>query len=275
MIAAIVGPALIVAAWLIFGLVAQRWFVFPGRLIPESRVDPRQFDPSIEVWHLQTDAGPVEAWYLPAKDGAGEGQPSAPGPAVIFAHGNGELIDNWLGLLDPYRAMGAAVLLVEFRGYGRSPGKPTQRRLTDDFIAAYDRLMARAEIDGDRVVFHGRSIGGGVACALAAERKARALVLQSTFTHMGAMALRFWYPPWLMRDRFDNAAFLAQYEGPVLLMHGRGDTLIPVSHALRLNRIAHRGELLLVDSNHNDFPVDKPEVWAGVERFLRQAGVVE
>jgi pimeloyl-ACP methyl ester carboxylesterase len=78
-----------------------------------------------------------------------------------------------------------------------------------------------------------------------------------------------------MRDRFDNAGFLGDYEGPVLLMHGRGDTLIPASHSRRLHRIAHRSELLLVDSNHNDFPVDAPEVWRALERFLREAGVIE
>jgi len=280
LIAVIVVPLVLVGLWLGFGLLAQRMMVFPGRFIPVAEVDPAAFDQSVETWTVgadgEADAG-VEAWYFPRYNEAGDGvdRTDEPGPALIFAHGNGELIDHWLGLLDPYRRMGLAVLLVEYRGYGRSPGDPSQRSITDDFAAAYDRLAARPEVDAERIVFHGRSIGGGVACSLARERNAAALILQSTFTSVADMAGRFGFPGALMRDRFDNAAFLDDYGGPVLLMHGRQDTLIPVSHSLRLHDLAHRSELFLVDSNHNDFPIDAPQVWAIIEQFLREHRIVE
>lgn len=278
MIVAIVVPLLLIGGWLAFGLLAQRAVLFPGRFIPGVELDPRDFDATVEPWTIETAEGAVEAWYLPAFGGAGDAasaEPPPPGPAVIFAHGNGELIDHWLGLLDPYRRMGVAVLLVEYRGYGRSAGVPTQRGITDDFLAAYDRLAALPEIDPDRIVAHGRSIGGGVACALAAERPIKALVLQSTFTSVRAMARRHLYPGSLMRDPFDNLAVLADYAGPVLLMHGRHDTLITPRHSETLHATAHRSELFLVDSNHNDFPIDAPEVWQAIADFLRNHAIVQ
>lgn len=272
MIAVILVPLSLVGAWLAFGLVAQRAVLFPGRFIPGVELDPRDFDERIEPWTIASAGGAVEAWYLPA---FGEAGSSDPGPAVIFAHGNGELIDHWIGLLDPYRRMGVAVLLVEYRGYGRSAGVPTQAGIIDDFVAAYDRLAARPEVDAERIIAHGRSIGGGVVCALARRRPIGALLLQSTFTSVRAMARRYLYPGSLMRDPFDNASVLAEYPGPVLLMHGRQDTLIPPAHSEQLHAIAHRSELFYVDSNHNDFPIDAAEVWEAIGRFLRRNDVVD
>src|SRR5688572_30832441 len=110
--------------------------------------------------------GPVEGWFLPAY-GVAAGRP---GPAVIFAHGNAEIIDPYALELEPYRRMGVSVLLPEFRGYGRSGGEPSEEGITDDFVAFHDLLAARPDVDPSRIVFHGRSLGGGVVCALAARR---------------------------------------------------------------------------------------------------------
>ena len=82
------------------------------------------------------DGGGVEAWVLPGRGASAE----RPGPAVIFAHGNGELIDHWPDVLSWYVRQGVTVLLPEYRGYGRSAGRPSERDITDDFVWFHDDL---------------------------------------------------------------------------------------------------------------------------------------
>src|SRR5690606_14605281 len=108
----------------------------------------------------------------------------------------------------PYRELGLAVLLVEYPGYGRSGGSPSEASITRAALAAYDRLVARADIDPARIVLHGRSLGGGVVAVLSDARAAAALVLESSFTGVTAFASGMLLPPLLVRDPFD-------VEGPV------------------------------------------------------------
>src|SRR5690606_26574574 len=110
-----------------------------------------------------------------------------------------------------------------YRGYGRSDGTPTQDGITRDFIAFYDLIAQRPDVDPIRIVFHGRSLGGGAVAALAQHRTPRAMVLESTFTGVPAMAKRFLVPPFLVRDKFDTMGTLRHYEGPSLILHGEHD----------------------------------------------------
>jgi fermentation-respiration switch protein FrsA (DUF1100 family) len=247
----------------------QRRLLFPraGLRAPDP---PTVSFPGLQRLWLDTEAGRVEAWYMP---GAGRSA-AQPGPAVIFAHGNGEVIDDWATPLRPYVWRGVGVLLPEYRGYGRSAGRPSQAALTDDFVRFYDLLAARPEVDSRRVVLHGRSLGGGVVAALAQRRRPAALVLTSTFTSVPAMARRFLLPRFLVRDPFDTLAFLRQHEGPVLIMHGRHDTLIPYRHAVALAAAAPHARLVSVDAGHNDFPVQSPRVWREIFALLEGAGIV-
>ena len=96
------------------------------------------------------------------------------------------------------------VLLPEYRGYGRSAGSPSQRAITEDLIAFYDLLARRPEVDAQRVVFHGRSLGGGAVCDLARHRKPAAVILMSTFTSMKRMAPRYLVPGFMVERSSDR-----------------------------------------------------------------------
>lgn len=221
--------------------------------------------------HIDTEQGRVEAWYLPG-DGVA---PDRPGPLVIFAHGNGELIDDWPHELAPYRELGISVLLPEYRGYGRSGGTPSERSIAADFVRFHDLILERPEIDPSRVVFHGRSLGGGVVAAMARERRPMALILQSTFTSVVDMAKKFLLPRFMVLDPFETIAVLPALDVPVLVVHGRQDTLIPVSHAHALHRASPGSKLVLYDADHNDCPPRWAPFWSEVEEFLRRATVLE
>jgi len=217
---------------------------------------------------LQQPSGPVEAWYLPAHD-------TTAGPAVIFAHGNAELIDDWTSLGD-LRRLGLSVLLVEFPGYGLSQGKPSRRAVQGAFLAGYDWLVSQSEVDPERVVVMGRSIGGAIVTELAARRSVRGLILLSTFSSLSRLAWEsFRAPGFLIGDYFDNAKVLRSFPGPVLLVHGRRDDVIPFSHARALARAHPRAELIQLECGHNDCPGDWPAFVSTVASFLTANSIIQ
>jgi fermentation-respiration switch protein FrsA (DUF1100 family) len=244
----------------------SRQILFPRHLVGDR--------PAVDVAGLGGEvlwrAG-TEAWFLPGRGVSA----SRPGPVVVFLHGNGERIEDWPGSLAPYRELGVSVLLPEYRGYGRSAGVPTEAGIVDDVVAFVDVVAARADVDPSRVVLHGRSIGGGVACDVARLRRPAALVLSSTFTSIADMAARMWIPRRLVPRSFDNIACVRELDAPVLIVHGDRDGLIPVSHAHALVAAAKDGELVLYAADHNDCPPSRSTFWPDVERFMVRARVLE
>jgi uncharacterized protein len=213
------------------------------------------------IW-LDVDGQRVEAWFLSARSGE-------PAPLILNTHGNGELIDQWAERVAPLRDAGYGVLLVEYPGYGRSEGKPSEKSITRTMLAAYDWAVKNPSVDPARIVAHGRSMGGGAAAALAKQRPLAALVLESTYTSLAAMVRAQGVPDFLIVNRFDTMEALKTFAGPVLLLHGESDGVIPVGHARELAKVAKRGRLEIQDCGHNDCP---PQ-WELVLGFLAQNGV--
>jgi hypothetical protein len=246
----------------------QDTLVYPGTRLRE-RPGPQPVHDGHELVWLQTSFGAVEAWYLPPY---ATPAPTTGVPAVILAHGNYELIDTTPEGFLGFRERGYAVLLVEYPGYGGSAGSPSQASVSETFAVAYDTLTARPGIDAARVLALGRSLGGGAVCDLARQRSLAAVILVAAFADLPSMARGYLAPTSLVRDRYDNAAALRGYAGPVLIVHGTGDGLIPYEHAERLAAAAaDRGRLISYDSDHNDCPPDFAVFWRDVDAFLRDA----
>jgi fermentation-respiration switch protein FrsA (DUF1100 family) len=227
--------------------------------------------PGLERWWHRSDQGPVEAFFVPGDGVSAE----HPGPAVIYAHGNAEVIDPLPAWLVPYRRLGVSLLLPEYRGYGRSAGTPSQHAIRDDLIAFHDLLAARPEVDRARIIFHGVSLGGGVVAQLAAHRAPRALILQSTFTSVADIAWqRFRAPRFLLGNPFDTLAALRAVRAPALIFHGRTDEVIPFAHGEALHRALPDSAFVACTAGHNDLPPATLDYWGEIERFLRRIEVL-
>jgi hypothetical protein len=222
----------------------------------------------LERWVLEVERGDVEALFLPPL-----APRATPGPAVVIAHGNAELADDWVGRVEPYRAMGLAVLIPEYRGYGRSGGEPSEAGILADAAHFYDRMVDRPDVDPQRVLFHGYSLGGGVVAELSESRRAAALVLESTFTSASDLASRWMVPDFAVTDRFDTRAVLMRASIPVLIVHGVDDDVVPFQHAIELDRVGWDSRLVAFHAHHDDLP--RGEVyWATIRAFLEENGLL-
>lgn len=254
------------AAYALLLFLLQRQIIYPGRYLRVSGPPPAGVVPLSVI----TATGRSEAWLIPPlRRKQGERR-----PLVIFFHGNGEVIDYLPEQVEGFRELGMGVLLVEYPGFGRAEGTPTEKSITETAVAAYDAVLQREEVDAQRIVFFGRSLGGGAACALAARRPGAALILQSTFSSIREIAGSYLVPGFLVRDVFDNGRVLTAYPNPVLLFHGSRDTTIPPEHSRRLVRLTPRARLHEFDCDHNDFPPDWREFYRIIAGFLKESGVV-
>lgn len=248
----------------------QRQMMFPRSLIEPVDLKPDTQSGQETFW-IDRPAGRIETWYLPPTGAPAD----KPCPLIIFAHGNAELIDFWVRELGPINRLGLGLLLVEFPGYGRSQGRPSQDSITAAFVAAYDRIIDLPQVDPERVILMGRSIGGGAVCQLAARRPAAALILMSTFVSARAFAPKYLVPGFLVRDPFDNRAVLQAYQGPVLIIHGQYDEIIPFSHGKRLQQTARQARLIAYRCGHNDCPPRWDVFWHDIEGFLHDSGLIK
>ncbi len=258
---------LIYLLYLAGGYVIQRRIVFPAH---HTRHDPQAAErfPELDIWRIETRQGKTAAWFLPAR--GIEGDETA--PAVIFACGNAELAEDWAPLLEPYRAAGIHVLIPDYRGYGFSDGSPSEKNIVADFTAFYDRLANHAPVDETRIFFHGRSLGGGVVCALSRRRRPEAIILSSTFTSVHDISGRLLFPPFLIRDSFNNLKAVRQYDGPLLILHGREDLIIPYGHAGKLRKNAADAKIVPLPGGHNDLDPYSygGEAWDHIFQFLQE-----
>jgi pimeloyl-ACP methyl ester carboxylesterase len=269
-------PIKIILCVLLFYLVycgliflMQRRIMFPRYLI---ETPPRNENlPLLEKIWIKTSFGNTEAWFLPPE----AKNTSAPAPAVIFAHGNGELIDLWPDELKKFNQFGIGVFLVEYPGYGRSGGIPSQKTIRETFNNAYDVLIERKDVDPAKIILFGRSLGGGAVCLLAAERPSAGMILMSTFTGTRSFARKYFVPNFLVRDPFDNFFVIRHYSEPILVVHGKFDEVIPYSHGTALYASAPHATMITYACGHNDCPPDWETFWRDIEAFLGTSGIIK
>jgi len=231
--------------WLI-----QHRLAFPAPRAPLP--DPTRAGlPDAEVLSLTLGDGTLLAgWYLPPRTQA----PSF--PALLWLYGNSETIALIAPVLREFRPPDAAVLVVDYPGYGASEGRASEPGLYEAAERAYDAIVTRPGIDPSRVFIYGRSLGSAVASHLATTRPPAGLVLESPFTSARDMARRHYplFPAALLRVRLDTLAVMPRIRCPVLVFHGTADRLVPTHMGRRVAAAAPGPvELVLIEgAGHND-----------------------
>ena len=259
---------LLYLAYVAYFYLNQRAILFPRQYITVPASAPT-VNGMEQLW-LTTSVGDVEAWYL-APLSAALGMPA---PLLLLAHGNGDLIDYWPASLTSLREQGFGVFLVEYPGYGRSQGAPTYQTIRETYLLAYDTIIRHPQVDPQRIILFGHSVGGGAANVLAAERSSVGMILLSSFSSIRALATERWLPPFAVRDPFDNLAVVQQYLHPLLIIHGRQDTTIPYHHSVALDAAAPQSQFISLDCGHNGCITDWDKFWRELRPFFERAGVV-
>jgi fermentation-respiration switch protein FrsA (DUF1100 family) len=177
-------------------------------------------------------------------------------PLIVYYGGNAEEITAYAGVA-PETYGERAVLLVNYRGYGESGGRPGEKALVADALEVFDWAATRADVDASRIALHGRSLGSGIAVPVAAARPVRCVVLTSPFASAREVATEIypWLPvAWMLRHPFDSGALAPKVKAPALVLVGEADTIIPARHSDRLaarwgGRVERRG---FAGFGHND-----------------------
>ena len=208
--------------------------------------------PQAQTVHFLTEDGlKLGAWYVPPSY-------AGVGTTVILFNGNGGTRALRAPLAAALAARGIGTLMVDYRGYAGNPGSPSEDGLAADARAALQYVTSRADVNANRVVYFGESLGTGVAVRLATEQPPLALILRSPYTSLVDMGRHFY--PFLpvrrfLRDRFESIERINHVKRPLLVICARRDSIVPSSQSQRLYEAAAQPKRLLIVENvdHNDY----------------------
>ena len=236
----------------------------PGRALTAT---PKDIGLAFEDISLTTpDNETLHGWYVPAADSAG---------VVLFFHGNAGNISHRLDSIEIFHELGLDVLIIDYRGYGRSSGSPSERGTYTDAQTAWDYLVDKRGIAPGRIVMFGRSLGGAVASWLAARTTPAAVILESCFTSGPEMAARL-YPflpaRLITRLKFPVRAYVTQISSPLLVVHSRQDEIIPFDMGEAVFAAAPGPKQMLeISGDHNGgFLLNRERYQAAIDAFLQE-----
>lgn len=262
--------ALAYAALVAFVWLRQENLLFlPDMPSRELVATPADLGLRYEALRLPTaDGEELDAWFVPA---------DRERAVLLFFHGNAGNISHRLDSLRIFHELGLSVLILDYRGYGRSTGRPTEEGTYEDARAAWRHLVEDRGIPGQRIVLFGRSLGAAVATWLAANAAPGALIVESAFRSVPDMAAEiYWFLPvrLLARLHYPVEELLPHVAAPVLVIHSRDDEIIPFSHGEALHAAAGPPtQLLTLQGDHNTgFLRSRSHYTAGIDAFLRGLG---
>jgi fermentation-respiration switch protein FrsA (DUF1100 family) len=211
----------------------------------------------------------LSAWFVPATGNEDTAM------AVLVAPGNGGNRAGRARFAEELSARGMAVLLMDYRGYGGNPGKPSEDGLAADADAAVEAL-AELGYPPHRTIYFGESLGSGVVAALQARRPPAGVVLRSPFTELAEVGAHHY--PWLpvralLRDQFPVLDHLADSDVPVTIIYGNRDTVVPATLSSRVaDEVPVLADRVVLHADHNEPVMFGSRVAAAVERLARSVG---
>lgn len=205
-----------------------------------------------DVFFQASDGTRLHAWHFRQKDSK---------HTVLLSHGNTGNISGRPHLIESILKTGASLFAYDYRGYGRSQGRPSVEGVIDDACSAFD-YIAR-EDSGKKLVLYGESLGAAISCQLSVKRKVSGLILQSGFSSLTKISrhhipLMHVYPAVLFpQPLLDNLAVLKNPHPPLLVVHGHKDTVVPFSHGKELfeSAVSKKFFLDFPEAEHSDIPI--------------------
>lgn len=241
---------------------------FQSKLVyhPRAELDatPAEYGLAFEDVELTTTDGVrLHGWYVPAEDACG---------TILLLHGNGGNVSHRTDLLRLLNAQRCNVLVIDYRGYGQSQGKPTEKGTYEDAMTAWRHLTQTRGLVPGQIVLHGRSLGGAVATWLATQVEPAGLIVESSFTSardMGAEILPI-FPRFLIRFRYNSIDRIAHVGCPLLVIHSRDDDLVPYSMGERLYEAARDPKTFVqIEGGHNEGYLLSVDTYTdALDRFL-------
>jgi len=239
----IIFGAIIFKIYFIF--LEQKSLYHPYKEIPQT---PANLGIAYEEINFKTADGKLlNGWFVPAKDAKA---------TVLYCHGNAGNIYHRLHKVKFFHEMGVNFFIFDYRGYGKSTGKPSEKGLYKDAQAAYDYIISRSDVDRNKIVVYGKSLGGPVAADLCLHRKASALILEGSFASVALRAQQL-YPflpmKLLITQKYDAMAKVKDMHIPKLIAHARQDEVISFRHGeILFKSVAEPKQFLPFDGGHND-----------------------
>ena len=250
-----------------FIFVEQKGLYHPTKEIPET---PAELGIAYEEINFKTSDGEaLNGWYVPAKDAK---------VTILYCHGNAGNIHHRLHKVKFFHEMGANFFIFDYRGFGKSSGKPSEKGLYEDVAAAYDYLTSRNDVDKSKIVVYGKSLGGPIAVEVCLRRKASALILEGSFASVTMRAQQL-YPflpmKLLITQRYDAVAKVKNIHIPKLILHGKNDEVISFKHGQTLfEAAAGPKQFLPFEGGHNDdIYVTSSAYKEELKKFLFQNGL--
>jgi len=223
--------------------------------------------PLEDVWFQAGDGAKLFGWYA---------ESSRTSAVLLWNHGNAGNIINRLDNLRELYHLGLSVFLFDYRGYGRSQGRPSEEGLYQDAFGAYEYLTRTRRVRPERIVLFGRSLGAAVAGELAVQKPASGLILESSFPSVEALA-KFHYMGlpvhWLLGARFRLIDRLPHISLPLLVIHGDQDEIVPIQLGRQVFEAAKdpKSFYLVPGADHNDlYHVGGQPYFQRLKRFVEE-----
>ncbi len=222
-----------------------------------------------DVYLKTMDGVTINGWWIPADNARS---------TILFFHGNAGNISHRLDKIAIFNTIGLNVFIVDYRGYGRSEGSPTEQGLYMDAVASYEYLLGRDDLNSKRIVVYGESLGGAIAINLATKKDISALIIDSSFTSIPDMAKKSvpLIPGVLINTKMNSIKKVDKIEVPKLFIHSLDDEVVPYDMGEKLfNTALEPKKFLKLNGGHNDgFHASGDKYMRGISKFLREHGLL-
>ncbi len=242
--------------------VESKSIFYPGGVLRSVFMNT-DFSPE-NVFFLSAGRYKLHGWFV---EGATE-------KIILFFHGNAGNISDRFEKIQMFRQLGHSIFIIDYRGYGRSEGRPTEKGMYLDAQGAYDYLVQEKNVNPKNIIVYGASLGGAAAIDLASKNLVGAVIADSTFSNAKDMAKRFYpfIPSFLLGVKLDSIGKVKDVTVPKLFIHSGDDEIIPIKLGQKLFKAAPEPKkFIMISGGHNDgYMVDADKFIDTIKTFIEE-----